>query len=142
MAKRYYPLDANTLFGEDITMTATGNVQKGGVDAVFKIGKGRQDMALVIDVSALAVSGGDERCAFLLQGCNEEDFSDDIENLAYLELGATGARDGGARTSPVGRYGIPVSNDLIDEFTYVRLRLIAEGAAPSVTFTAWLSERP
>ncbi|WP_276200317.1 hypothetical protein [Chelatococcus sp. XZ-Ab1] len=142
MAKRYYPLDANTLFGEDVTMTATGNVQKGGVDAVFKIGKGRQDMSLVVDISAYDATTGDEGYTFLLQGSNAEDFSDDIENLAALEIGPAAVRTGGARTSPIGRYGIPVSNDLIDEFTYVRLRLIAAGTTPSITFTAWLSERP
>lgn len=142
MAKRYYPLDANTLFGEGVTLTATGNVQKNGSDVVLKIGKGRQDMALVIDVTSYDATDGDELYTFLLQGADAANFSGSIENLAMLEIGPTAARTGGARTSPTGRYAIPVSNDLMDEFTYLRLRLIAGGTTPSITFSAWLSECP
>ncbi|MBN9446653.1 MAG: hypothetical protein J0I67_07050 [Bosea sp.] len=142
MAQRYYPLDALTKFGEDVTLTATGNFQIGGNDVVLKIGKGRQDMALVVDVSALYVAGADELYDILLQGCSVSTFSGQpIENLAHLELGHTTVRTGGARTLPIGRYAIPVSNDLLGEFEYVRLRLVAAGATKSITCTAWLSER-
>ncbi|HZH50264.1 MAG TPA: hypothetical protein VEZ16_00130 [Microvirga sp.] len=140
MAKRYYPLDVNTLFGEDVTLTATGNFQKNAQDVVLKIGKGRQDMALVVDVSALNVAA-DQKYSLALQGCSVNTFSGQpVENLALIELGHTSVRAGGARTSPVGRYAIPVSNDLIDEFEFVRLRLVASGTTPSITCTAYLSE--
>jgi hypothetical protein len=143
MAQRYYPLDALTKFGEDVTMTATGNFQIAAADVVLKIGKGRQDMALVVDVSALDTASGDELYSLLLQGCSVNSFSGQpIENLAHLELGHTSVRKGGARTSPIGRYAIPVSNDLISEYEFVRLRLVAAGTSPSITCTAWLSECP
>jgi hypothetical protein len=142
MAQRYYPLDALTKFGEDVTLTATGNFQINSADVVLKIGKGRQDMSLIVDVAALDVASGNELYDLLLQGCNAQDFSTAIENLAHIELGHTSVRKGGARTSPIGRYAIPVSNELLGEFEFVRLRLVAAGTTPSITCTAWLSERP
>lgn len=141
MAKRYYPLDALTLFGEDVTLTATGNFQKDAADVVLKIGKGRQDFALVADVSAIKVSAGNERYTLCLQGSDSEDFSTAIENLGVIDLGHTSVRFGGARTSTPGRYGFDLSNDILDEFEFVRLRLIAAGTSPSITLSAWLSER-
>lgn len=142
MAQRYYPLDALTKFGEDVTLTATGNFQINAADVVLKIGKGRQDMSLVVDVAALDTSSGNELYDLLLQGCAAQNFSGAIENLAQIELGHTSVRTGGARTSPIGRYAIPVSNEILSEFEFVRLRLVAAGTTPSITCTAWLSERP
>lgn len=138
MAKRYYPLDVATLFGESITLTSSGVVKNGGTDIVYKIGLGRQEMSLVLRVKSLNVAA-DQKYVFVLQGCNNRDFTGEIENLAMVELGYSSVRTGGARTSPTGEYAMRVSNDFPKEYEFVRLNLVAAGTAPTITVTAYLS---
>jgi hypothetical protein len=142
MAKRYYPLDALTKFTEDATLTATGVIQRSGANVVLKIGAGRQEFSFVVDVESIKTTAGDEHYSWILQGCNVDTFTGaDIENLASIGMGATGARQGGAKTSVPGRYALDVQNDQIAEYTYVRLLLVVAGTAPSIKATAFLSER-
>jgi hypothetical protein len=142
MAKRYTPLDALTKFCEDLTVTASGVVQKNSADVVLKIGAGRQEFAFVVDVELLDTASGNEKYEFVLQGCNLDTFSgSDIENLAIIAMGHTSVRLGGAKTSVPGRYVADVANDLLAEYTYVRLNVIVSGTTPSIKFTAFLSER-
>jgi len=137
MAKRYYPLDVSTLFGENIALTASGVIKRSGTDIVFKIGKGRQEMSLVIRVLS-ATLAATNLYTFVLQGSDKQDFSGVVENLAMIEVGNAALRTGGARTSPLGEYAMRVSNDFPDEFEFVRLNMVAEGA-PAITITAYLS---
>lgn len=139
MAKRYYPIDSRTLFGEDISVAASGVIKKNATDVVYKIGKGRQEMSLVVNVKTMTTTGN-QRYTFLLQGCDDKDFTGPVENLAILDLGAGSARLGGARTSPIGLYGIRVSNDMVDEFEFVRLNVVVAGTGTAATITAYLSE--
>lgn len=142
MAKRYFPLDALTKFAEDATVMASGVVQKNAADIVLKIGAGRQEFAFVVDITAIDTSSGNEKYDFVLQGCNVDTFSgSDIENLAVIAVGHTSVRLGGAKTSIAGRYAVDVANDLVAEYTYVRLNIIVAGTTPSCTYTAYLSER-
>ncbi|GJD94145.1 hypothetical protein [Methylobacterium iners] len=143
MAKRYFPLDTLTKFTEDATLTASGVIQRFGSDVVLKLGAGRQDTSLVLDVEAIKTTAGNERCVLVLQGCNNDSFTfAPIENLAHIELGASGARIGGARTSPDGRYALDVSNEQGGtEYTFVRLNAVLFGTAPSIKLSAYLSER-
>jgi hypothetical protein len=143
MALRPAPLDAETKFCEGLTLAASDVVQLGGIDRILKIGKGRADMQLVVDVATIEIASNDELYTFLLQGCNTADFSTGspaIENLAMLQLGATEVRAGGARDSVIGRYQVPCSNDMVGDWTYVRLNVIISGSiATGIKFSSWLS---
>lgn len=140
MAKRYYPLDALLLFRENLVSAASGVIaDASATPVVIKIGAGRQDMTLVVDVFAIKTTAGNEHYSFVLQGCNDAAFSGPIENLAVIGMGASGARQGGAQTSTIGQYAIPLSNDLVQQYTYVRLNLIEAGTSPSITTTTYLS---
>lgn len=142
MAKRYFPLDALTKFVEDATIVSSGVVQKNAADIVLKIGAGRQEFAFVVDVAAIDTTSGNEKYDFVLQGCNVDTFTgSDIENLATIAMGHTSVRLGGAKTSVPGRYAVDVANDLVAEYTYVRLNVIVSGTTPSITVTAYLTER-
>lgn len=139
MARRIAPLDVETLFVEDLTATASAASVN---NKILKIGRGQADMAWILDVSALDVSSADEKYTFLLQGCNTADFSTGappIENLAVIELGAGAVRDGGARSSVVGRYRLGVANEVVGGWDYVRLRLVVAGTTPTITFSSWLT---
>lgn len=143
MAKRYLPLDVTTLFATALTITAS-DVIPAGQEGGFKIGKGRQDLWWVTDVIARDVASADELYRFLLQGCSVNTFTGQpIENLAMIEIGATAVRLGGAQTSPLGRYAVPISNEILQKFAdfeFVRLNVLISGTTPSITFSSWLSE--
>lgn len=140
MARRIAPLDAETKFAEDLTLTASDIVQMDAADRILKIGHGRQDFSLVVDVSALDIVSNDEKYTFLLQGSNAANMAAPLENLAIIELGATEVRAGGARDSVVGRYMVGVSNDVIGDWDYVHLNVIIAGTTPTITFSAWITK--
>jgi hypothetical protein len=141
MGQRYTPLDANLLFCEDKVLSASGVVKDGaGNDVVLNLGLGRMDASLVVDVTTLKTSTGDEKYTFLLQGADNAAFTGDKENLGVLELGAAAARTGGARASTIGRFTVPITtSDYVKSWKYVRLNLLVAGTAPSAVVTAWLA---
>ena len=142
-ATRYHPFDALTTFTEGVTMTANGFVQEDGEDVIIDLGAGRTDADLIIDVKGRELASEARLYLFLLQGSQTPSFSTTtLQNLAFLEIGGS-ARHGGAKTSPVGLYQVPFHNaDPDGEFQYTRLYLrIAGPAAPSITFSAFISPR-
>ncbi len=144
MSKRYYQLDSLTKFTEDMTLTASDVVAASGTDVVLELGAGRIDGTLVIDVKTIDITSADEKYTFILQGCADSAFSGDIENLAVVELGATGVRDGGARDSVTGRWAIPITQDLPEdtEWKYCRLNVLISGTSPSIKFSSWVALAP
>ncbi|KQT74863.1 hypothetical protein ASG51_22870 [Methylobacterium sp. Leaf465] len=143
MAKRYYPLDTLTKFVEDVTLTASGSLQRFSSNVILKVGRGRKDYTLVLDVEFVKVLAGNETYAFILQGSNDDLFpAGAIENLAVIELGASGARPGGARTSPPDRYTSDASNEMAGvEYEFVRVMAVIGGTQPAIKLSAYLSER-
>lgn len=141
MARRIAPLDAETLFCEDLTLAASDVVQKDAADRILKIGRGRNDFSWVVDVSAIEIASNDEVYTFLLQGSNSATFASGIVNLAMLQLGATEVLLGGAGDSVVGRYMLGVANDMLADYDYVRLNVIIAGTiAVGITFSSWLTK--
>jgi hypothetical protein len=142
MGSRYTPLDANLLFGEDKTLTASSVVKDGNSnDVVLNIGTGRMDFDVVVDVTTLDISSNDEKYTFLLQGCNDAAFAGVKENLGVLELGAAAVRTGGAKASTIGRYIMSATTDMLTNYKYVRLNVLIAGTTPSILFSSWLSPR-
>lgn len=141
MARRIAPLDAETLFIEDLTLAASDVVQKDAADRILTIGKGRADFAWVVDITAIEIASNDELYTFLLQGSNSSTFASGIVNLAMMQFGATEVLLGGAGDSVVGRYINGVSNDMLADYKYVRLNVIIAGAvATGITFSSWLTK--
>jgi hypothetical protein len=139
---KHYNVDRNLMFAEDLTLTATGNVQFAAADVIYKIGPGRMDSVLIVNVTALDVAGADELYDFFLQGSDSPTFASGIHNLAHLQLGAAALLGGGANVaSIIGRYEVPFQNVIAGSIMldFVRLRLVAAGATKSVTFDAWIA---
>ena len=118
-----------------VVMTKTGIVS----DAVLKIGPGRYDFWLVVDISAMAAGG----YRFLLQGADAKDFdaASQIVNLAMLDIGNSPMLLGGATSLGIGRYAIPFVNEISDEsgeLGWIRLNLIMTDVGP-IIFKSWLS---
>lgn len=142
MGQRVYNQDIELVLADGAAaITADGVTQVGGADATKKVGAGRFEAVLIVDVSAIDISSADEVYHLLLQGSNASNFSS-VETLAQLSLGATAARPGGAVNSVVGRYEIPFITEQHDTvYDYIRLYADVAGTTPSITLKAWIAER-
>lgn len=141
MGQRTYTIDAELIFADGAAaVTADGASQVDGSAFSLDVGPARFEGVMLIDVSAIAIDGNDEKYQLTLQGSNTSDFSGAKENLAMLELGATEVRAGGAQDSTIGRYELPFCNEQ-DDVVYQYLRLYNEvtGATVSITYHAFAS---
>ena len=143
--KPYVP-DRNLMFGEAVVMTATGNVQFAAADVILKIGRGRMDATLILNITTMKVSATNELYDFWIQGCDVSDFSggaSGIVNLAHVQVGAVAALSAGAGISGgVGaRVELDFNNVLVGNamYDYIRLRAVIAGTAPTITFDAWVA---
>lgn len=141
MGQRIYNQDAELIFKDAGAVTANAGGTVSGAAKIIKLGAGRFEAVMLIDVSAIAVAA-DANYNIIVQGSNTADFSGAKENLAVLNLGNTAVRPGGAATSKIGRYEVPFTTDQNDTvYDYVRIYTSVAGAAPSVNFTAWASTK-
>lgn len=142
MGQRGYNIDIELLLADGAAaVTADGVSQVSSAAATKKVGAGRFEGVLIIDVSAIKISANDEVYHLLLQGSSAEAFSTK-ETLAQITLGATEVRPGGAIDSVVGRYEIPFTTEQHDTvYDWIRLYTDVAGTSPSITFKAWVAER-
>lgn len=141
MGQRVYNQDLELILCDGVAMTADGVTQVAAANVSKKLGPGRFEGVLIIDVSAIDVAGTDEIYHLCLQGSADSAFTTK-EILAQMTLGATAVRPGGAVTSVIGRYEIPFITEQHDTvYDWVRLHLDGTGATFSLTFKAWIAER-
>lgn len=141
---KHYNFDRNLAFAEDLTLTATANVQFAAADVIYKIGPGRMDATLVVNVTAITVTdqAADPLYDIYLQGSDSATLASNVYILAHLQLGFSGVLLGGAGVSSiVGRYEVPFTNVVAGSvlLDYVRMRVVIAGTTPSITFDAWIA---
>lgn len=142
MGQRVYNQDLELILADGAAaIIASGVTQVDGAAASKKVGPGRFEAVLIVDVSALDIVSNDERYHLILQGSNTSNFAAK-ESLAEYILGATEVRPGGAVDSVVGRYEIPFTTEQHDTvYDYIRLQVDVSGTTPSITLKAWIAER-
>ena len=102
-----------------------------------------QRAALVVDITACDATTGDELCVLQLQGATASGFSTAYQ-LATLRCGDL-TQTGDAIDTQVGRYVLHFDNVVnvgsgeTINVQHLRLRTVASGTSPSVTYQAWLS---
>lgn len=134
-----YTLDT-TLQLEDAAAAITAD---GAGSAVLDLGAALVHGDIVIDVTAIDATTGDELYAIHVQVSDSATIASGIETVATLHLGGTtgalGQRDVASTT---GRYILPVINQLATrQYRYMRLYVDVSGTTPSITFTAYLCKR-
>lgn len=142
--RKHYSVDRNLMFAEDLTLTATGNIQFAAADVIYRLGPGRMDAMLVISVTAATIADQavDTLYDFYLQGSDSSTMASNIHILAHLQLGFSAALLGGATvTSVIGRYEVPFQNVVAGTILldYARMRLVIAGTTPTITFDAWIA---
>lgn len=142
MGQRVYNIDIELLLADGAAaVTADGVTQVASANASKQLGPGRFEGVLVVDVSAIKTSAGDELYHLVLQGGTDNTFATK-EIVAQLSLGAGVARPGGAITSTIGRYEIPFVTEQDDvSYPWERLYVDVAGTAPSITLKAFIAER-
>jgi hypothetical protein len=132
-------LDTEHILKDAGAVTASGY---GTVDAeakVVNLGKGLVRGNLVVDISAIDISAGNEAYTIHLMGGSDGDFTEEV-SLASKELGASGALEGNL-DSAISRVVIPFQNeDRGVIYPYVRIRHVISGAGPSINYTARLEK--
>lgn len=142
MGQRVYNQDLELVLADGAAaVTADGVSQVASAAVNKKVGPGRFEGVLIIDVTAIDVSSNDEFYNLILQGSSAQAFST-FETLAQMNLGATAARPGGSITSVIGRYEIPFITEQHDTvYDWIRLYTDVGGTTPSITYKAWIAER-
>lgn len=153
--RKHYFYDRNLAFCEDLTLTATGNVQLASADVIYQIGPGRKDGVWLINITALPLADTDDVYTFYLLGSDSVTFASGIHILASLTVATTTYKVDVTTGVPwirlgitdvVGLYekpfnntkyaGIPMNGIVLD---YVMMRVVMAGTSKSVTFDSWLS---
>ncbi|PYE25090.1 hypothetical protein C8J32_10443 [Rhizobium sp. PP-CC-3A-592] len=142
MGKRTYNIDIELLLADGAAaVTADGVSQVASANVSKELGPGRFEGVLIVDVSAVKTTAGDEVYNLLLQGSADNTFATK-ETVAQYTLGAGAARPGAPITSPIGRYEIPFTTEQHDnEYRWLRLYTDVVGTAPSITLKAFIAER-
>ena len=142
MGKRTYNLDIELLLADGAAaITADGVTQVASANQSKEVGPGRFEGVLLVDVSAIKTTAGDEKYDLVLQGSQDSTFATK-EIVGQLSLGAGAARPGGAITSSIGRYEIPFTTEQDDvDYRWVRLFVDVSGTSPSITLKAFIAER-
>lgn len=141
MGQRIYNQDLELILADGAAaMTADGITQVASANVSKKLGPGRFEAVLIVDVSAMDIVSNDEIYNIMLQGTNDAFTTKEI--LAHLALGATEVRPGAAVDSVIGRYEVPFITEQHDvNYDTVRLYVDLGGTTPSITFKAWIAER-
>lgn len=122
--------------GAAITATETGSV-------ILDVGAGLVDGYLVVDVTALDVTTGDEAYSLMLEGSPDAAFgtSGNIRVMAELRVGGATFTTPNGAADGVGRFAIPFRNERNGTlYRYVRLYTLIAGTTPSITFSAFLAK--
>ena len=103
------------------------------------------DAAVLIDVTAIAIDGGDEGYDIIVQGSPDSDFGTaaSIKELIAIHLGASGTkRSDSDRDDTIGRFIVPFVN-YADGVTYryIRTYNLHTGATTAITYTARIVTR-
>jgi len=122
-------------------VTTTAADQVGGSNQILDLGAARQDLRVVVDVSAMDISSGDEGYDIRVEGSNNSDFSASVNLLGMLKLGKASVTLNTA-DSVIGRYEIQFCNEQNGvTYRYLRTKHVVVGTTPSINYTALLVKK-
>lgn len=147
---RPVPFDVATAFANGQTLTATGFVN--AIQTQIDLGPGRFEGYLVLDVSGLDLSSGDETYQLQLLASNDPAFANgNVEMLAVRDFAAAAAGRLVPTICPASyavpmlgkaatRFEIPITNQIGPYvLRYAQLRAALAGTTPSITLAAWIA---
>lgn len=141
MANLYsqYTYDAAMLIratGAAITSTETGSL-------ILDVGAGLLSGCMVVDITALDVTTGDEAYSLMLEGSPDAAFgtAGNIRVVSELRIGGATFTTPNGAADAVGRFVIPFRNERNGTlYRYLRLYTLIAGTSPSIAFSAFLAK--
>lgn len=119
-------------------VTASGNAQVDGEDAVLDLGEGRYDSRAIVDTTACKTSGGDESYEIRVQLSNSATFASGVVTAVALKLGHQSVTGSTAASPAVARYELPFCNEVSGSlYRYARLAHAIAGTSPSISYSAF-----
>jgi hypothetical protein len=108
--------------------------------SILDLGAARVDARVIVDVSTIDVSSGDESYRLRVQLSNSATFASGIFCPVTLELGDSTVT-GNSADSAVGRYEVPFSNEVNGTtYRYVRVNQVIAGTTPSYTAILYIAK--
>lgn len=129
--------DHSTLMKDAGAIAADAAAQVGGSNKILDLGSTvRLRGEVVIQVTAIDVSSGDERYILNLQGSTSSSFASAVVNLASFQFGDSSVTLESV-DSVVGRYEMPfVTEQNGVQYRYLRMYTDVNGTTPSIDYTA------
>jgi hypothetical protein len=120
-------------------VTADGAAQVSSAARILDLGAARLDGRVIVDVSAIDVSSGDERYDVNIQFSSSATFASDVVPGAGISLGDSSTIPGQSADSVIGRYEFPFSNEINGTtYRYARVYTNVSGTTPSINYTAYI----
>jgi hypothetical protein len=146
---RTYTLDANLIVIEGDTKVSSGFaglpsvIDFGRNGAVVPVQEGRTDAVMVVDVTALDISSGNETYKIMVLGSNDPALASGNVCLGEMTMGKGTSIDGiNMADSVIGRYEIGFCNVAAAAYyQYVGVYVIVGGTTPAITYTAFAAHR-
>lgn len=151
---RTYSFDANLEVSDNAAAyTASGYLQKGGADGLIDLGgnqgtspvqSARIDAMLILDVTAIDLTSGNETYQIDVLGCNDSAFGSNVQCLAGIQLGkGASLRNANSIDSVAGRYELGFTNQAGGNlYEYVKVYLTVGGTTPSINIEAFVAVLP
>ena len=140
MAETQYTLDVDLELEDGAAAITADGAGSAILDLDSTAPRTRGD--IVLDVSAMDITTGDETYTIMAQGSSSATFASTIQELACIRVG-----DGSAISSTIdvndstGRFVLPFINERNGtSYRYLRLYVDVAGTTPSITFKAWLAK--
>ena len=138
-------IDTQTQLQDSAAISTSQTGEIATVAQILDLGGGGQNNAplvyfdVVLDVSAIDATTGDELYEIILEGSTSSSFASGIEEVGRLHLGgATGLNGGQDVVSAAGRYVIACCNERNgNTYRYLRINFVLSGTSPSITTTAY-----
>jgi hypothetical protein len=119
-------------------LKAAGAITATAASSILDKGAARYDARVIVDISAIDVSSGDESYELRVQLSNSATFASGIQTVGSFRFGDSTVTGGSADTV-VGRYELGISTEFNGTtFRYIRINAVIAGTTPSINYTAYL----
>lgn len=125
-------------YDHSLLLKAAGAVTATAASSILDLGAGRWDGRVIVDISALDITTGDEAYELRVQVSSSSTFASGIQTVAAFKFGDSSVTGGSADTV-AGRYELGFSNEFNGtKYQHARINAVVAGTTPSINYSAYL----
>ena len=142
MTNNSYMIDILLEMKDAGAITADAAAQVGGSNKIIDLGEGFVEGNLLIDVSAIDFTTGDETYDLIFQLSSKSDFATVIANKIKIQYGDARGGSNDLDQNFVGREVVPFNNEHQGViYQFARMFTDVGGTTPSINYTANLTKQ-